>query len=126
MAEAVRTVSTAQGSDPRDCALVGFGGAAGGHVCAIAAALGMSTAVDHPSASLFSALGIGLADVGQIRAVACYEPLDQISEMKFNERVESAKQQAIAALQHEHALLDVSVRTEVDLRYLGHRIHAHT
>ncbi len=39
--------------------------------------------------------------------------------MKFNERVESAKQQAIAALQQEHSPSDATVRTEVDLRYLG-------
>ena len=40
MAEAVRSVSTAQGTDVRQMALVGFGGAAGQHVCQIADSLG--------------------------------------------------------------------------------------
>ena len=37
MAEAVRSVSTAEGTDVRDMALVGFGGAAGQHLCRVAA-----------------------------------------------------------------------------------------
>ncbi len=124
MAEAVRTVSTAQGSDPRDFTLVGFGGAAGGHLCAIAAALSMTTALDHRSASLLSALGIGLADVGRIRVVPCYEPLAEVSERRFDQLCQSAQQQAIEALQQEQAFTlhpssTYQVRTEVDARYLG-------
>ncbi len=41
MSAAVRTVSTAQGVDPRGAALVGFGGAAGQHICEIAELLGI-------------------------------------------------------------------------------------
>ena len=36
MAEAIRLVSVSRGVDLRGCALVGFGGAGGQHVCAIA------------------------------------------------------------------------------------------
>ncbi|HEY5657810.1 MAG TPA: hydantoinase/oxoprolinase family protein, partial [Myxococcota bacterium] len=62
MAQAVAQVSTARGVDPRDCALVGFGGAGGQHVCAIARALGMRRVVLHPFAGILSAYGIGVAD----------------------------------------------------------------
>jgi 5-oxoprolinase (ATP-hydrolysing) len=41
MARAIAEVSVSRGVDPRDCALVGFGGAGGQHVCAIARSLGM-------------------------------------------------------------------------------------
>ena len=58
---AIRQVSVARGVDPRDCALVGFGGAAGQHVCAVARALGIRTILLHPLASLLSAFGIGMA-----------------------------------------------------------------
>ena len=51
MAEAVQQVSVARGVDPRDCALVGFGGAGGQHVCAIARSL-------DPRSRLASAEGI--------------------------------------------------------------------
>jgi 5-oxoprolinase (ATP-hydrolysing) len=64
MAEAIAQVSVARGVDPRDCALVGFGGAAGQHVCALARALGIRRILLHPLAGLLSAWGIGNAELG--------------------------------------------------------------
>ena len=61
MAEAVRTVSIAQGADPREHALVGFGGAAGQHICEIADLLGIERVIHTHEAGLLSALGMGLA-----------------------------------------------------------------
>jgi 5-oxoprolinase (ATP-hydrolysing) len=62
MARAIAEVSVSRGVDPRDCALVGFGGAGGQHVCAIARSLGMRDILLHPFAGILSAYGIGLAD----------------------------------------------------------------
>ena len=62
MAQAIERVSVARGVDPRECALVGFGGAAGQHVCQVARALGIRRVLLHPLAGLLSALGIGSAD----------------------------------------------------------------
>ncbi len=61
MAQAIVEVCVARGVDPRDHALVGFGGAGGQHVCALAARLGLREILLHPFAGLFSAFGIGLA-----------------------------------------------------------------
>lgn len=61
MAAAIRKVSVQRGYDPRDYALVCFGGAGGQHACAIARQLGVRTIVVHPLASAMSALGIGRA-----------------------------------------------------------------
>ncbi|MCM2371436.1 hydantoinase B/oxoprolinase family protein [Aporhodopirellula aestuarii] len=66
MAEAVRVVTTSAGNDVRKMALVGFGGAAGGHLCRVAETLGMSHVVDHPQSGILSAVGIGHAAVGRI------------------------------------------------------------
>ncbi|MEM7411623.1 MAG: hydantoinase B/oxoprolinase family protein [Myxococcota bacterium] len=63
MAEAIAQVSVDRGVDPRACALVGFGGAGGQHVCAIARSLGMRDILLHPLAGILSAYGIGLAEV---------------------------------------------------------------
>ncbi len=63
MAQAIRQVSVDRGVDPRDCALVGFGGAGGQHVCAIARDLGMRDVLLHPFAGILSAFGIGVADL---------------------------------------------------------------
>jgi 5-oxoprolinase (ATP-hydrolysing) len=61
MAQAIAEVSVARGVDPRECALVAFGGAAGQHACAIARRLGMRDVLLHPLAGLLSAVGIGSA-----------------------------------------------------------------
>ncbi|EMI26084.1 oxoprolinase family protein [Rhodopirellula europaea] len=66
MAEAVRVVTTAAGSDARRMALVGFGGAAGGHLCQIADSLEMTHVIDHPDSGLLSAVGMGAASIGRI------------------------------------------------------------
>jgi 5-oxoprolinase (ATP-hydrolysing) len=62
MAEAIRRVTIARGRDPRDAALVVFGGAGGMHACPVARALGIRTLVVHPFAGVLSAWGMGLAE----------------------------------------------------------------
>lgn len=61
MAQAIQEVSVGRGVDPREFALVGFGGAAGQHVCAVARRLGIRQILLHPLAGLLSAYGIGVA-----------------------------------------------------------------
>ena len=63
MAQAIAQVSVARGVDPRDHVLVGFGGAGGQHVCAIARILEIRRVLLHPLAGLLSAYGIGQAQV---------------------------------------------------------------
>ena len=61
MAQAILEVSVERGADPREHVLVGFGGAGGQHVCAIAKRLGIREILLHPYAGLLSAYGIGIA-----------------------------------------------------------------
>ncbi|GMU78714.1 MAG: 5-oxoprolinase [Acidimicrobiia bacterium] len=58
MEEAVRAVTVARGVDPRDLALVAFGGAGPLHACAIADALRMPAVVVPARAGVFSAVGL--------------------------------------------------------------------
>jgi len=58
MERAVRVVTVEQGVDPRDLALVAFGGAGPLHACAIADALGMRAVIVPPRAGVFSAVGL--------------------------------------------------------------------
>src|SRR5581483_5266719 len=58
MEQAVRSVTVARGVDPRDCALVAFGGAGPLHACELADALGITTVVVPPRAGVFSAAGL--------------------------------------------------------------------
>jgi N-methylhydantoinase A len=58
MARALRVISVERGVDPRGFTLVSFGGAGGLHVCALADALGMHSALVPVNAGVLSALGM--------------------------------------------------------------------
>jgi N-methylhydantoinase A/oxoprolinase/acetone carboxylase beta subunit len=58
MERAVRVVTVEQGIDPRQVALVAFGGAGPLHACAIADRLGMRSVIVPPRAGVFSAVGL--------------------------------------------------------------------
>ena len=62
MERAIRLVSVERGHDPRDFALVAFGGCGGLHACEIAQELGIQTVLVPEYAGALSALGMLLAD----------------------------------------------------------------
>jgi 5-oxoprolinase (ATP-hydrolysing) len=114
MAEAIRTISTARGSDVREMTLVGFGGAAGTHVCRVAKQLGMKRILDHPDAGLMSALGMGIASVGTTITRGIYQAIDHICE---SEMIAVARECCSAA---QSELQQDSVYSfELDVRYVG-------
>ena len=61
MARALRRVSVERGVDPRDAALIAFGGAGPLHACGLADRLGMVRIVVPPHAGVLSAVGLALA-----------------------------------------------------------------
>ncbi len=63
MEKAIRVISIERGYDPRDYALVAFGGAGGLHACSLAQALGMPRVLVPQFPGGLSALGILRADV---------------------------------------------------------------
>ncbi|MGH9775554.1 MAG: hydantoinase/oxoprolinase family protein [Candidatus Acidiferrales bacterium] len=63
MEKAIRVISVQRGYDPRDYALVAFGGAGALHACALAAALEMPRVLVPKFPGALSALGILRADV---------------------------------------------------------------
>jgi N-methylhydantoinase A len=63
MEKAIRVVSIERGRDPRDFALVAFGGAGGLHACALAEALSIPNVIVPALPGALSALGILVSDV---------------------------------------------------------------
>jgi N-methylhydantoinase A len=63
MEKAIHVVSIERGRDPRDFALVAFGGAGGLHACALAEALGIPRVIVPALPGALSALGILVSDV---------------------------------------------------------------
>jgi N-methylhydantoinase A/oxoprolinase/acetone carboxylase beta subunit len=62
MERAIRVVSVERGYDPREFALVAFGGCGGLHACEIAAQLGIRSVIVPQYAGALSALGMLMAD----------------------------------------------------------------
>ncbi len=62
MLAALRVVSVERGLDPRDFALVAFGGAGALHACALAEELEIRTVLVPEAAGVLSALGLALSD----------------------------------------------------------------
>jgi len=65
MTGAIRTVSVARGYDPRDFALVAFGGAGPLHAVDLAAEIGIPTVVVPPTPGCHSAYGLVIADMSR-------------------------------------------------------------
>ncbi len=63
MSKILRIVSVERGYDPRDFALVAFGGAGPMHVCALAEELEIDKIIVPPNPGMFSALGLLTADL---------------------------------------------------------------
>jgi len=63
MVRALRVISVERGLDPREFALVAFGGAGGMHACALAEELGIATVLVPRAGGVLSALGLAISDI---------------------------------------------------------------
>jgi N-methylhydantoinase A len=81
MLRALRLVSVERGHDPREFALVAFGGAGPLHACALAEELEIETVLVPDSAGVLSALGLAAADERRdaVRSYLC--PLEEAGEL---------------------------------------------
>lgn len=120
MALAVRAVSVERGLDPRDCALIAFGGAGPLHACAIARTLHIPTVVVPTFPGHFSALGMLLADIRHDFVRTVYRRLGETDPAELASVVEEMRDQATDRLRAE-GVDPASVDHELwlDLRYVG-------
>ena len=120
MANAIRKISTERGHDITAYTLVCFGGAGGQHACRVADRLGITTILIHPHAGVLSALGIGLADVTDLRAEPIEAPLDEVLIDDLQGRLEAARPSAAEAVAAAGVPADrVEVTGSLSVRYRG-------
>jgi 5-oxoprolinase (ATP-hydrolysing) len=120
MAEAIRRVSLAEGHDPREHALIVFGGAGGQHACAVARKLGIRKLIVHPLAGLLSAHGIGAADVAWHKEVDADDmTLTETLPHRLYERFDTLLRDGQEALATHKRGAALRVTRRVDLRYTG-------
>jgi N-methylhydantoinase A len=81
MLRALRVVSVERGHDPREFALVAYGGAGPLHACALADELGIEAVLVPAAAGVLSALGLAAGDERRDRVVSHVRPLDEVRDL---------------------------------------------
>ena len=81
MLRALRVVSVERGHDPRDFALVAFGGAGPLHACGLAEELGCSTVLVPETAGVLSALGLVGSDERRDHVRSYVQPLREVADL---------------------------------------------
>jgi N-methylhydantoinase A len=81
MLRALRVVSVERGHDPRESALVAYGGAGPLHACALAEELGIEAVVVPAAAGVLSALGLAAGDERRDRVVSHVRPLAEVGDL---------------------------------------------
>lgn len=120
MLQAIRFVTLEKGYDPREFALVGFGGGGPMHVVSLARELGIDTAVVPVAPGVFSAWGILTVDMTQDQARTILQRQDLIGEGELSQMF-SALRDDVAG-QFDRQGLDSSVLDYeffLDMQYLG-------
>jgi N-methylhydantoinase A len=81
MLRALRVVSVERGRDPRELALVAFGGAGPLHACALAEELGVSTVLVPEAAGVLSAVGLAVSDERRDHVRSEVRPLAEVQDL---------------------------------------------
>lgn len=116
MERALRSVSVEEGADPRQSALVAFGGAGGLHASRLARRLGITRVLVPPHSGVFSALGLLLATprADAVRTVMLEQADDHLASLVESVAAE-ARSGFAAMFHHEPEQVDVAA----DMRYVG-------
>ena len=120
MERAMRVVSVERGHDPRDFALVAFGGAGGMHACEIAETLEIATIIVPRYAGVLSALGMLLADVTKDYSASVLQQSGALTIAELAKRFQPLVEQGRRELRAEgfgHS--KQVIERLVDVRYVG-------
>jgi N-methylhydantoinase A len=114
MLRALRVVSVEAGHDPRELALVAFGGAGPLHACALAEELGSRTVLVPSSAGVLSALGLAAGEERRDSVRSYLVPLDEAGGLP---------PEGEADLRYAGQSFELTVPLQDDLGEAFHRAH---
>jgi N-methylhydantoinase A len=120
MADAVRLISISRGYDPRDFALVAFGGAGALHGVAIARELAIPAVIVPPNPGVTSALGCLLVDIQHDFAESYLVPGKDADPAAIEAAFARLEGEALARLDHEGvAMEETLLQRSIDMMYQG-------
>lgn len=120
MEKAIRVVSIERGRDPREFALVAFGGAGGLHACALAESLSIPNVVVPALPGALSALGILVSDVIKDHSqTVLWRVAGKLPADKLSREFSTLKKRAAKDFREEGWSGKVLSEPSVDVRYRG-------
>jgi N-methylhydantoinase A len=120
MEKAIRVVSIERGWDPRDFALVAFGGAGGLHACELAAALGIPKVMVPAMPGALSAYGILVSDViKDYSRTVLLRVKDEVPKPKLDGEFRVLSEAAEREFRQEGWAAKPQLAKSADLRYRG-------
>lgn len=123
MGSAVRMVTVQRGVDPRECAVIAFGGAGPAHIAAVAEQFEMPQVIVPLSPGVKSAMGLLVSDLVDDRIVTRTMDVDSADTAILNMLFDEMEQNTRASLRHEGLTGDdVRIERLVDLRF-KHQMH---
>jgi len=117
MMRAVKAVSTYRGRDPRDCALMAFGGNGGIFAFELARQLQMGTVLVPPVAGVFSAYGLGVAEVEYSQTQGFLRKLADVEPGELRQLAASLRRAVLDRLGYPEQRVQFSVQAA--MRYVG-------
>ncbi|WP_261624447.1 hydantoinase/oxoprolinase family protein [Nesterenkonia marinintestina] len=120
MADAVRLVSIRRGLDPRDFALIAFGGAGALHGAEVAKELGIPTVVVPPNPGVTSAMGCLLVDIQHDLSRMYSAPASEVDVEDLERQYREMEAEAADRLRQEKvADDDIILQRGISMRYFG-------
>ncbi len=120
MARATRLVSTQRGYDPRDFALLAFGGAGPVHAGALAEELEIETIIVPLLPGAFSAEGLLMSNVRHDFVTTHLNPLETLNFEELDQKYRQLQEKAAQVLKHERIPdMNIQIMRSVDMRYSG-------
>jgi N-methylhydantoinase A len=120
MEKAIRVVSIERGYDPREFALVAFGGAGGLHACDLAEALSIPRVIVPPLPGAFSAYGILMSDVVKdYSRTVLWRTSEKLPRERLKKEFAALRGKAEENFRSEAWQGAVRYQRSVDVRYRG-------
>ena len=119
VSRAIRKVTLRRGHDPRDFAIVAFGGAGPMEAAMLAEELGIRNIVIPPSPGLASALGMLFADMRYEYVLTRVMRIKNADVNLINETYSSLENKGISELKKEVVNFETVILRSMDLRYVG-------
>jgi N-methylhydantoinase A len=120
MSDAVRLISISRGYDPRDFALVAFGGAGALHGVDVARELSIPVVIVPPNPGVTSALGCLLVDMQHDFSQSCMVGAEEADTAAIEAQFATLEKEALDRLTHEGvAPGGIVLQRSIDMMYRG-------